>query len=706
MERRILLILAIVFCTTVMMDAQTAGDYRSIATGNWGDATTWEIYNGSSWEGAVSVPTGSSGVITVQSGNTVTVDIAVSLSGSCYLKNQGVITIGDGSLTFGNGATYEHAINGGTIPTSTWNSGSTCLITGTTGTSAPTGLNQSFYNFTWNCPGQSGNLSLNSNLTTVNGNLTVTSTGSTSNQLRLGSGTFTVNIGGSIIINGANALFTSTGSATYTITVNVAGDINLSAGTFYLENAGTGTANWNVGGDFIMSGGILGRQGSGVGNINFVSGQHTFSRTGGTINSNNGGPIFNIESGATLDLGTSVINEGPFTLNSGATLICGHANGLNGNLTTTRTKTMSTGANYTFNGNNGQVTGTLLPAIVNNLTINNGSTTLTNAVTVSGTFTLSANNFSLTSSNPNLTAGIFSVSKTMPDNDGSDLAAALDDAGYSVGKRSNQYWALSHPGISSSYDLSLDGTTQGGITNASELRVIHSEDGLSFDLVGTHANGSGTVANRTGISGSTVGRFYLGGKDVSVNPLPVELTFFTASAKGKNIELRWNTATEVNNHGFEVERNINGNEWSKIGFVKGNGTTNTPQSYSFSDNISTPAKYQYRLKQIDRDGKFEYSTPVEAIVALTADDYKLSQNYPNPFNPSTTINFAVKNAERTSVKIYNLIGQEIATLFDAVAQPNQLYSLTFNAKDLPSGIYFYSLRSSSRNEVKRMMLLK
>jgi len=112
------------------------------------------------------------------------------------------------------------------------------------------------------------------------------------------------------------------------------------------------------------------------------------------------------------------------------------------------------------------------------------------------------------------------------------------------------------------------------------------------------------------------------------------------------------------------------------------------------------------LKQIDRDGKFEYSPVVEATVALTTQDYSLSQNYPNPFNPNTSFSFAVKNAEQTTVKVYNLIGEEVATLFNQVAQPNQLYTMKFDGKDLASGIYFYSLRSASRNEVKKMSLIK
>ncbi len=186
--------------------------------------------------------------------------------------------------------------------------------------------------------------------------------------------------------------------------------------------------------------------------------------------------------------------------------------------------------------------------------------------------------------------------------------------------------------------------------------------------------------------------------------LPVELVSFTATIRSGKVELAWATATEINNAGFAVEKNTN-NVWNKIGYVEGNGTTNAPKNYSFTDNAAS-GKIQYRLKQIDRDGKFEYSNIVEATIALTANDYTLGQNYPNPFNPSTTITFAMKNNEHATVTVYNMLGQVVAVLFNGLANANEQYSLTFDAKNLSSGIYFYSLQSANRNEVKKMSLLK
>ncbi|MFZ4620327.1 MAG: T9SS type A sorting domain-containing protein [Bacteroidota bacterium] len=190
----------------------------------------------------------------------------------------------------------------------------------------------------------------------------------------------------------------------------------------------------------------------------------------------------------------------------------------------------------------------------------------------------------------------------------------------------------------------------------------------------------------------------------SSNPLPVELVAFTAATLKNTVELRWSTATEVNNAGFDVEKMVNGS-WSKLGFVEGNGNSNVQHSYSFVD-AAARGRESYRLKQMDRDGRFTYSSVVETSAPLTAQDYSLSQNYPNPFNPSTNISFAMKNAEQVNITVYNALGQAVETLFNGIANADELYTVSFNGKDLSSGVYYYSLRSASRNEVRKMLMMK
>ncbi|RPI65343.1 MAG: hypothetical protein EHM47_18845 [Ignavibacteriales bacterium] len=131
--------------------------------------------------------------------------------------------------------------------------------------------------------------------------------------------------------------------------------------------------------------------------------------------------------------------------------------------------------------------------------------------------------------------------------------------------------------------------------------------------------------------------------------IPVELTSFTAIAQNKGVLLKWTTATELNNSGFEVERKQENSSWSKITFLQGNGTTSSQKEYSYFDGNLASGKYLYRLKQIDFDGSFEYSNIIEADVNVLS-KFELSQNYPNPFNPYTVITYSLPKAGYVSLK--------------------------------------------------------
>ncbi len=195
--------------------------------------------------------------------------------------------------------------------------------------------------------------------------------------------------------------------------------------------------------------------------------------------------------------------------------------------------------------------------------------------------------------------------------------------------------------------------------------------------------------------------------------LPVELISFTATVKERSVELVWNTATETNNYGFEVERravsdrHLEGDghlAWTKIGFVEGNGTTNAPKSYSFTDR-SANGKTLYRLKQIDRDGKFEYSQTVEVTAATAPKEFALEQNYPNPFNPTTAISYQLSANSFTTLKIYDALGREAATLVNEVKEAGY-YSAPFDGSKLSSGMYYARLSSNGKTQIRKIVLLK
>jgi hypothetical protein len=189
-----------------------------------------------------------------------------------------------------------------------------------------------------------------------------------------------------------------------------------------------------------------------------------------------------------------------------------------------------------------------------------------------------------------------------------------------------------------------------------------------------------------------------------VSPLPVELTSFTAYVQKNSVTLNWSTASELNNNGFEVQRSLLNSEFVTVGFVKGAGTSSLQKEYSFTDQNLSNDKYFYRLKQIDFDGTFEYSDEVEVIV-VSLDNYSLVNNYPNPFNPSTKIGYYLKDRTDVKVSIMNSLGEEIAILTNEI-QEQGFHELEFNAADLSSGIYFYSLQTRNYTETKKMILMK
>ena len=186
--------------------------------------------------------------------------------------------------------------------------------------------------------------------------------------------------------------------------------------------------------------------------------------------------------------------------------------------------------------------------------------------------------------------------------------------------------------------------------------------------------------------------------------VPVELSNFSANVLHQTVELSWTTITEKNNSGFEVQRKSGNQEWETQSFIAGRGTTTEPSHYSYEDELKSAGNYSYRLKQIDFDGSFEYSDIVNVDVDPVA-EYKLAQNFPNPFNPSTKISFSVAKKSNVMLNVYNILGEQVATLVNEVKESGS-YQVEFNAANLPSGIYIYRLDADNFTSTKKMMLVK
>ncbi|HEY6437173.1 MAG TPA: T9SS type A sorting domain-containing protein, partial [Ignavibacteriaceae bacterium] len=198
--------------------------------------------------------------------------------------------------------------------------------------------------------------------------------------------------------------------------------------------------------------------------------------------------------------------------------------------------------------------------------------------------------------------------------------------------------------------------------------------------------------------------------------VPVELISFNATQYGNDVILEWQTASETNNSGFEIEKTSPipspyqggsgeaGRGWDMIGFVPGYGTTTERHHYSFNDENVSSGLNQYRLKQIDFDGTFSYSNTVQVEI-IAPSEFQLYQNYPNPFNPSTLISYQIPISSNVTLKIYDALGKEVAILVNE-NKPAGTYDVEFNASILPSGVYFYQIKADNFLQTKKMLLLK
>ena len=194
---------------------------------------------------------------------------------------------------------------------------------------------------------------------------------------------------------------------------------------------------------------------------------------------------------------------------------------------------------------------------------------------------------------------------------------------------------------------------------------------------------------------------------VTLEPIvPVELASFNASITENSVSLVWTTASELNNRGFEIERKSSVTDvWKSLGFIEGSGTTTETRTYVFEDFDVTAGSYNYRIRQIDYDGTASVYNLAETVVFGAPTKFELSQNYPNPFNPSTTISFSIPQRSDVSVKIYDVLGNEVASIINETKDAGK-YNINFNASKLSSGVYFYSIKAGDFTATKKMTFLK
>ncbi len=643
---------ALLLLPLTQLNAQANGDYRSNTTaGNWSAAATWMTYDGSNWNAATQAPNGAQ-VIIIRSTDSVFIDIQVSVSDT--LKNQGKLG-GTGSLTIASGGVYQHDEQNGSLPQCTWATGSTCLVTGYVTGSKPNNANQNFYNFTWNCPAQTGNTDLAMTGNIIGGNFTVMSTGTA--RVYLTSPTpyiqgHPITINGNVIVTGGT--FASNGSGSMdTIEVITMGDIILTGGVFSVSRGSAPDVTWKLYGNFLASNADLRNSGElHVNTLELVGAKyHLISLTNVTY-AGGGGSYFTIQvdSGSTADLGTSVIsslNDGSFIVRPGATLVCADPAGINGNIQCTGNRgggnVFSTLANYKFNASVAQVTGTLLPNPVNQLIIDDAA-----GVTLSATC--------LVTDTLHLPTGILYT--------GSNIVAANG-----VVQRGSGYIA---------------GT----------LEKTFSATGSKDFEVGTANGYSPVTVNVTGATGDMNISAVQGAEPHVANALQTIGRYWIISVTGI-------TQADLTFHYMAAD--VNGVESAyQVGRYDGATFNLLPTTV---DTINHTASVTGVTAFSNWTLGEPLGLPVKESKTLIPKKYFVDRSYPNPFNPSTTIEYGVPKFSWISVKVYNLLGQEVATLFEGYQNPG-VHALRFDGSNLGSGIYFCRFESGRFVDVQRLLLIK
>ena len=230
---------------------------------------------------------------------------------------------------------------------------------------------------------------------------------------------------------------------------------------------------------------------------------------------------------------------------------------------------------------------------------------------------------------------------------------------------------------------------------------------IAFNAAGTEMTTTLSSGSSTDVLSDITEIIFEGSPEGDI--LPVELTNFYAQVSDNSITLFWQTATEVNNYGFQIQRSVisdqlSEKEWVDIGFAEGHGNSNSLKEYSFIDISPLNGAVEYRLKQMDTDGSYEHSKTITVELGIPT-LYSLKQNYPNPFNPTTIIAYQIPKEGLVSLKVYDVLGREVSILVNENKDAGK-YAVEFNSIRLTSGTYFYRLTSGSYTETIKMIILK
>ena len=714
-------------------------------TVNSGGSITFQASTATIDGGAVS----NAGTILINGG---TLDIK---NATGNLTNSSSLTISSGQLkvggTFTNNLSSNFIVSGGTTTGNITNYGT---VTSSSGTAVLNGLIANQTGGLLNINGgsleikqepstnagsitvSSGNLFFNGkDLDNLNGG-TITQTGGTirldhltnSGQVTASSGTFTIdgyftnNAAKNITVNGGSIIVKNNTS------IN-SGSISVSSGSLDLGTAGK-DLTINAGGSVTQTGGTVSIKNLTVN----ASGSYTYSGSSlsitgdltnsGTVTLNTGpvnvaGKITNNASGnisiagATVTAQDDATNYGTMSISSGSldfntagkkiTIDGGTFNQTGG---TVKTKDMELKNGGIYNQSNGEF------QISHDLTVPSGNTFNGTGGTVH--YTGAAGGGADYTGNVQFNNVLIDAGADYNMDNNSDVIKISGNYTNNNSSLDNDKGTLNFNGTSPQtiYSASTPASTK---TMSANIIVSNSTGVTLLSDVGFQTN---LLLQSGGFITKNGNKIYVGGSEYTA-PVPVELVSFNAKVKDNVVQLNWNTATEVNNYGFEIERQIlkqvqndKNNNWEKIGFVNGHGNSNSPKAYSFEDSKLSNNAYHYRLKQVDNDGSFTYSNTVLVSIDQMPGSFALHQNYPNPFNPSTKISWQSPVSSWQTLKVYDILGNEVVTLVNEFREAGY-YEMEFNGSQLTSGVYIYKIQiypayggAEGFFETKKMILTK
>lgn len=275
----------------------------------------------------------------------------------------------------------------------------------------------------------------------------------------------------------------------------------------------------------------------------------------------------------------------------------------------------------------------------------------------------------------------------------------------------NRYWTVEATGLSGFvYTICLDATDLPGVVAPGQLVVVKREQSEA-DWVPQNTTLQ-QEEGRTYLCVAELNSFSQFGiaSSAGSNPLPVELVAFEAVTDGTQAVLRWTTASETNNAGFEVQMRVSAADaadalWEQVGFVEGRGNTARAQQYEHRVERLAAGRHVFRLKQVDYDGTFAYSPEVEVTVELP-ERYEMGTPHPNPFNPQTQFTLTLAREEHVNIAVFDLLGRQVALLHDGMLSANEAHRFRFEASTLPSGLYFIRAVGASFQASRSITLLK